>query len=95
MLFYANEVYAVAEWKNYILYPAVIQNIVVKGDNLLRLLVLATNLLDNFAVPEDIVGQDIRVAVYEVVLEQHLVVGCVFTFVIRFQVFNRMLICQQ
>ena len=50
-LLYTNKVYTVAERQDNILYPAVVADILVEGDDLLRLLVLASNLLDNLAIP--------------------------------------------
>ena len=50
-LFDSYQVYAVTEGENYTLYPAVVQHMLVEGDNLLRLLILAGNLLDNLAIP--------------------------------------------
>ena len=45
------KVNAVAEWQYNILYPTVVADIVIERNNLLRLLVLASNLLDNLTVP--------------------------------------------
>ena len=50
-LLHTNKVYTVAERQDNILYPAVVADILVEGDDLLRLLVLASNLLDNLAIP--------------------------------------------
>ncbi len=50
-LFHPYKVYAVAEGENHALYPLIVQYMLVEGDNLLRLLILAGNLLYNLAVP--------------------------------------------
>ena len=76
---FADDVEAVAEWEENGLYTGVVDYEVIEGDDALGLLVLRDGILPEFAVPEDIVGQD--QAAWPHKIEGQIVVGDIFTLV--------------
>ena len=55
---FPDDIEAVAEWEENGLYTGVVDYEVIEGDDALGLLVFRDGILPEFAVPEDIVGQD-------------------------------------
>ena len=76
---FPDDVEAVAEGEENGLYTGVVDYEVIEGDDALGLLVFRDGILPEFAVPEDIVGED--EAAWPHKIEGQIVVGDIFTLV--------------
>ena len=76
---FPDDIEAVAEGEENGLYTGVVDYEVIEGDDALGLLVFRDWILPEFAVPEDIVGQD--QAAWPHKTEDQIVVGDIFTFI--------------